>query len=152
MSEILPTEPVASETQQAPAKSAKEVHQNKIYAAQKKVLLRQAESDKTTAAIAKERENLPEYDKLVKLKEATAAAGKALAQAEANSEVINGLKDERSADSYNLKNAKAELSILLVKFMATYSQRSVTVNYEHREIQVSAKLGDKTKDQTVLKL
>lgn len=154
-STAVPTAPATkgiSQVQEADAGDQKFVHQNQIADAQRDVNRDAGHVQKISAQIAEAREKLPEFDTVADLEGQLEVARKSLAQSEANNKAINDLKDERSKAYYTLKAGKYELSQLLIKFIAKYQQRSVTVNFVATEIDITAKLGKELEEQQVLPL
>lgn len=151
---ILFDKPATSEVTKAEdASDIKFSHQRQIADAAKEMNIDKIEVAKLAGKIEIARENLIEFDAVADLEEKLEAARKVLAQAEANSKEINDLKDAKSKAAHDLRESKYALSMLLVRFMAKYNQRSVSVTIgEEREINVKAEIGKVLEKQQVLPL
>jgi len=127
-------------------------HQRQIAGAASDVRRDQAVVDGLIDKIQLAAEKLPEWDELQNAAAAVEVARENFNRAASRSQGINDLKEELAAARHDLRDSKFGLSGLLVGYVAKYQERSLTVEHQHRQIDVTAKLGKAIDKQEVLAL
>lgn len=126
--------------------------QRQITSAYKDKLAAEQRVNNLTAKIIETRKQMPEFKELERLDGEIEAARIKLSQAEGGNKQLNDLKDERSKHQREVRDSKRELSNLLIRFAAKYSQRSLKVESSYRAIDIKATIGKALEEQAVLPL
>lgn len=134
------------------AKSEKYQHQEAIAQELRDLAKAKAEVSRLSEAAQNEVENMPQYQELVKAGQAVEAASEKLRIAKLGNRDLNNLLDTLAEARKEVRAINDALSSLLIHYATTHKQRSLNVLDEHREIDITAKIGKRLEQQEVLPL